>query len=330
MQPAAFQSALLKWYGAHKRALPWRATQNPYHLLVAETMLQQTTVATVLGYYEKFLKQFPTVQALGKANIADVLHLWQGLGYYRRAHNMHKGAQVLATQPFPTTEAELLAIPGIGPYTAAVLAATAFNTHAVVVDGNVERVMARLFAVAAPLPKSKPVLRQHAAQLASANHPRAYANAIMELGALVCTPRTPNCSACPVQKFCKAYKQGTPTAYPVKDAKKKAPHHTATAYVLRDAQGNIYLQQRPDTGLLSSLWELPHEGWEKTPLPKIKWHHEQPAGSYTHTFTHFKLTLNVVTAQVESIPAAHRFALKKLPPLSTLMKNALRAAGLGL
>jgi A/G-specific adenine glycosylase len=327
MQAPQFQTALLRWYGKHKRALPWRTTQNPYHLLIAETMLQQTTVATVLGYYEKFLQSFPTVQVLAQARIDDVLHHWQGLGYYRRAHNLHKGAQTLAQlSHFPETEDELLEIPGIGPYTAAVLAATAFNQPAVVVDGNVERVMSRLFAVKEALPKAKPILRQHAAQLASVEHPRDYANAIMELGALVCTPKSPDCEHCPVQKFCEAFKQGEATAYPKKDKKKELPHRHATTYVLRDTAGNLYLRQRPATGLLSSLWELPHEGWEKTLLPKLKWHNEQPAGSYTHTFTHFKLTLIVVSAEVEEIPAAHKFSLKKLPPLSTLMKNALALA----
>jgi A/G-specific adenine glycosylase len=327
MQAPQFQTALLTWYGKHKRALPWRATQNPYHLLIAETMLQQTTVATVLGYYEKFLASFPTAQALAQARIDDVLHHWQGLGYYRRAHNLHKGAQTLAALPhFPDTEEALLEIPGIGPYTAAVLAATAFNQPAVVVDGNVERVMSRLFAVKESLPKAKPILRSHAAKLASADHPRDYANAIMELGALVCTPKSPDCGHCPVQKFCEAFKEGEPAAYPKKDKKKELPHRHATAYMLRDASGHIYLRQRPDTGLLSSLWELPHEGWEQEPLPKLKFTNEKPMGSYTHTFTHFKLTLNVVSAEVDTIPAAHKFSLKKLPPLSTLMKNALALA----
>jgi A/G-specific adenine glycosylase len=327
MQAPQFQSALLKWYGKHKRPLPWRATQDPYELLIAETMLQQTTVATVLGYYERFLNAFPTAQALAQAKIDDVLHHWQGLGYYRRAHNLYKGAKTLAAlKNFPETEEQLLQIPGIGPYTAAVLAATAFNQPAVVVDGNVERVMSRLFAVKESLPKAKPILRHHAAQLASSTHPREYANAVMELGALVCTPKNPDCPNCPVQQFCEAFKQGQPTAYPKKDKKKELPHKHATAYVLRDASGSIYLRQRPDTGLLSSLWELPHEGWEKTALPKLKFTHEEQRGSYTHTFTHFRLTLNVVSAQVESIPAAHKFSLKKLPPLSTLMKNALALA----
>jgi A/G-specific adenine glycosylase len=327
----AFQTALLSWYAAHRRDLPWRHTQDPYPLLVAETMLQQTTVATVLTYYQRFLQAFPTVAALAAADIQQVLHLWQGLGYYRRAHNLHKAARAVVQLHggvFPATESGLLTLPGLGPYTSAVLAATALNHPAVVVDGNVERVMARLFAVATPLPQAKPLLRQHAATLASADHPRFYANAIMELGALVCTPRQPQCPLCPVQQFCAAFKAGTPTAFPVRAAKKPLPHRHATAYLITDESGALYLRRRPATGLLSSLWELPHEGWEKAPLPNLAFERGQPAGSTTHTFTHFKLTLQIVTATTSQIPAANRFNRDNLPPLSTLMKKALQKAGL--
>jgi A/G-specific adenine glycosylase len=193
-QTAKFQSNLLGWYAHAKRPMPWRNTTDPYPIWLAEVMLQQTTVAAVIPYHTRFLQKFPTVESLAAAPVEQVLHLWSGLGYYRRAHLLHKCAQHVTQTlggTFPSTEEHLLTLPGLGPYTAAVLAATAFNRPATVVDGNVERVVTRLFAIATALPAAKPLIRQHAATMASQTEPRLYANAIMELDALVCTPKNP-------------------------------------------------------------------------------------------------------------------------------------------
>lgn len=332
--PHTFRANLLAWYARGHRAMPWREESHasPYHIWLAEIMLQQTTVAAVIPYYQRFLTRFPTVQGLAEAPLNDILALWQGLGYYRRAHLLQKCAQTVVKDyggHFPTSEESLLTLPGLGPYTAAVIAATAFNQPANVVDGNVERVVTRVYRIASPLPASKPEIRAAAALLASPQEPRVYANAIMELGSQICTPANPQCLVCPVADDCLARAHGDQTAYPVKTPKKAVPHHTATAWLITDPSGQIYLQQRPATGLLASLWELPHSGWEpksteqQTPLPLSNL---QPAGSYTHTFSHFKLTLNLYTATVPAIPPANRFRPTNLPPLPTLMAKALQTA----
>lgn len=329
-QTAKFQSNLLEWYAHAKRPMPWRQTQNPYAIWLAEIMLQQTTVATVIPYHTRFMEKFPTVESLAAAPLEEVLHLWAGLGYYRRAHLLHQCARYVSQHlggKFPSTEAELLTLPGLGPYTAAVVTSTAFNQPATVVDGNVERVITRLFTIADPLPASKPLIRQHAAMLASQTEPLLYANAIMELGALICTPKSPKCTTCPVASFCQAKTQGTPEFYPQKSPKKRIPHHHATAYLVTDAAGHLYLRQRPATGLLASLWELPHTGWETTPLPShLNLKETTPRGTITHTFSHFKLTLNIAHATTSHLPEQNRFSPQNLPPLSTLMKKALQKA----
>lgn len=336
-QPPRFRQNLLTWYAHGHRAMPWRdAGATPYHIWLAEIMLQQTTVAAVIPYYQRFLNRFLTLQSLAEAPIDDVLAHWQGLGYYRRAHLLHKCAQTVLKDHhghFPTTEAELLTLPGLGPYTAAVIAATAFNQPANVVDGNVERVISRVFRIAAPLPAAKPQIRAAAATLASPEEPCLYANAIMELGSQICTPTNPQCFLCPVNEDCQAMAHRDQLAYPVKTPKKASPLHTATAWLITDPSGNLYLQQRPATGLLASLWELPHSGWEPhhhksgtTLQPPLALPSTTPAGTHTHTFTHFKLTLNLYHAIVPEIPAPNRFSLQNLPAFSTLMRKAIEVA----
>lgn len=328
-----FQAALLGWYVRGHRAMPWRdENASPYHIWLAEVMLQQTTVTAVIPYYQRFLHRFPTLQSLAEAPIDDVLQYWQGLGYYRRAHMLHKCAQTLLRDhngQFPTTEAELLNLPGLGPYTAAVIAATAFNTAANVVDGNVERVISRLYRVQQELPAARNTLRTLAGHLASPAEPRLYANAIMELGSQVCTPTHPQCLLCPVAQWCEANHHGDQTTYPRKAPKKQTPHHTATAWLITDASGHIYLQQRPATGLLASLYELPHSGWEPKSTPQqapLMLETQTECGSITHVFSHFKLTLNLLHTEVTNIPAANRFHPEALPALSTLMRKALTHA----
>lgn len=327
----AFRTRLLAWYARGHRPMPWRDSgATPYHIWLAEIMLQQTTVAAVIPYYQRFLMAFPTVQSLAAAEIGQILALWQGLGYYRRAHLLHRCAQTIVAEHngnFPQTEAGLLRLPGLGAYTAAVLMATAFNRPATVVDGNVERVTTRIFRIQQPLPAAKPAIRALAAQLACHAEPKLYANAVMELGSQICTPKNPDCLLCPVNQLCQAFIRGDQETYPRKSPKKALPEHTATAYLLTDPAGRIYLQQRPATGMLASLWELPHTGWERKPThpaPPLPRHtHPQPAGSITHTFTHYKLTLNLIAARTAKIPATHAFTANNLPPLSTLMRKAL-------
>lgn len=374
-QTPTFSSNLLAWYRHNARAMPWRNTADLYSLLVAETMLQQTQVATVIPYYTRFLASFPTAQSLADAPTETLLAHWQGLGYYRRAHNLHKAAKALAawqngttdrdgdspkcvarsrrksgssessseslplSSSGPQSEADLLALPGVGPYTAAVLAATAFNQPATVVDGNVERVMARLHRVTTPLPKAKKQLRElahtYATQPDAKTYAREYANAIMELGATVCTPKNPACLTCPVNTFCQSFKNAEDaTRYPVKTETKKIPTKTCTIHIVTDPHGNLYLRQRPSTGMLAGLHEFPHQGWEPTPFPThllsstpynpYNPHHPYPP-SFTHTFSHFHLACTVIhTTTTTPHPKPHSFNPQNLPPLPTLMQKALK------
>lgn len=323
---ARFQAALLAWFAVHQRALPWRETRAPYALWVAETMLQQTTTAAVKPYFAAFMARFPTVQALGKAEIGEVLAVWQGLGYYRRAHLLHKGARHVAAHggQLPDNETALLKIPGIGAYTAAVLAATAFGQPAVVVDGNVARVMARLARVEAPWPRSAKQIRAVAHSWQVGAPPGPYANAIMELGNQICTPTSPQCLLCPVQAHCAAWQAGVVGDYPRKVAKAKVPDYAASVWWVLDNKGAVFLRQRPATGLLASLWELPHTGWQGAGLPTA-WGDltGRLVGGYTHVFTHFRLKVTVQVAKVSGQhPAGHGFAVCALPPLPNLMKKA--------
>lgn len=324
-----FGTLLLAWYDNHSRVLPWRDYAKPdaYRIWLAEIMLQQTTVAAVVPYYRRFLEAFPTVQALAAAPVDDVLRLWQGLGYYRRAHLLHACAKVVAERGglFPDTEEGLLALPGIGPYTAAAIRALAFNKPASVLDGNVERVVSRVYRWEAPLPAAKPQLRTLAAALAEGHEPRVYANAIMELGATVCTPKSPKCLMCPVRTLCASAGAADVETYPRKAPKKALPRKRAVAYAVVDGKGRIWLRQRPAKGLLGGLWEVPHTGWENTPLPFPTPAKAALAGVVGHTFTHFHLEVEVRVAK-GVVPEKAGFAGDDLPPLSTLMRKVVEAA----
>jgi A/G-specific adenine glycosylase len=331
INPALFQNALLEWYKVNARPLPWRQTTNAYPIWLAEIMLQQTTVATVIPYWQKFLSAFPTIHHLASAPLEQVLNLWQGLGYYRRAHLLHTCAKAVSSEHngvFPATESGLLALPGIGPYTAAAIATTAFNQPAVVLDGNVERVVARLFRLQKELPKGKPAYRAKAAFLASSTHPCTYANAIMELGATVCTPKNPKCGMCPVSNLCAAFKLGDMLTYPRKTPAQKIPHIQAKAYLIYNNNGHIYLRQRPSTGMLASLFEAPCTspntnklGWPNTlkNIPK----NLTNRGNITHVFSHFKLTVQVYAGQGILPEPWQAFTPNNLPPLSTLMQKII-------
>lgn len=323
-----FGEALLAWYVKNARELPWRDYAKPdaYRIWLAEIMLQQTTVAAVVPYYLRFLGAFPTVRALAEAPVEEVLRLWQGLGYYRRAHLLHACAKAVVERggTFPETEEGLLQLPGIGAYTAAAVTALAFNKPASVLDGNVERVVSRVYRVDAPLPAAKPTLRTLAAGLAEGHEPRVYANAIMELGATVCTPKAPKCLVCPVRTFCTSAEMEDVESYPRKAPKKALPQKRAVAFAVLDKAGTLWLRQRPEKGLLGGLWEIPHVGWEKTPLPFAEPVGAQVAGVVKHTFTHFHLEMEVRVVRVAGAhPVGVGFTVEALPPLSTLMRKVV-------
>lgn len=304
----ALRVALLDWYDQTARDLPWRVgpaargagqRPDPYAVWLSEIMLQQTTVAAVGPYFARFLDAFPTAAALAAAPREEVLRLWAGLGYYSRARNLHAAAQALAANGIPQDEAGWRALPGVGPYTAAAVAAIAFDRPANVVDGNVERVMARLFAVEEPLPDAKPALAALAAGFVSADRPGDWAQALMDLGATVCTPRSPSCGLCPVAFACEALKTGAPETYPRKRPKTARPERHGVAFRL-ERDGAVLLVRRPDKGLLGGMAALPSTPWREAAWTEAEAVAHAPAeaawrsvGVVRHVFTHFALTLDV-------------------------------------
>ncbi len=302
---------LLKWYNRHRRVLPWRAAAgekaDPYHVWLSEIMLQQTTVAAVGPYFMKFVKRWPTVRSLAAASQDEIYQMWAGLGYYRRAKNLHLCAKELAKNGFPKTEKGLLNLPGIGPYTAAAIAAIAFDQRANVVDGNVERVVARLFNIRQALPQAKKKIRALAETLLPESRFGDYAQALMDLGATVCVPGKPKCGLCPWADVCAARAKGTAESLPRRAAKKAKPVRRGVAFVARDAKGAVFLRQRPETGLLAGMMEVPSTPWEEKPMPawpkaraaapfKASW--RLLSGPVHHTFTHFDLELSVAVAKL--------------------------------
>lgn len=306
-------AALLRWYDKHGRDLPWRVKggkrPNPYKAWLAEIMLQQTTVAAVIPYYAKFLKLWPTVQALAAADLGDIRTAWAGLGYYRRAANLHRCAQLIVAEhngKFPHTEAALIQLPGIGAYTSAAVAAIAFDQRANVVDGNVERVMARLFAVKMPLREAKRQLRALAAQLLPKARHGDYAQALMDLGATICTPRQPDCPNCPWHKACQAHSAGIAASLPVPATKTVKPVRRAVVFWLENQAGAVWLRRRPETGLLGGMIEAPSSPWLEQKMPDIKditgfapcpapW--QRLPLQVRHNFTHFDLYLDIACAK---------------------------------
>jgi len=337
-----FSPALMVWYDANARALAWRVgpadhgktRPNPYFIWLSEVMLQQTTVAAVTGYFRAFTERWPTVADLAGANDADVMAAWAGLGYYARARNLLKCARAVVADHagrFPDTEAELLRLPGIGPYTAAAIAAIAFDRPATVMDGNVERVMARLFAVETALPAAKPALKSRAAALTPAHRPGDHAQAVMDLGATICTPRSPACGICPLRPACKGRAQGIAADLPRKSPKKPKPIRHGIAYLARRADGAWLLERRPDKGLLGGMLGWPTTEWREaapTPAPPLPaaWH--DPRLEVRHTFTHFHLRLSLRLASLPTdtpgpFVAAMDFRRSDLP---TVMRKAFDLA----
>ena len=289
---------LLAWYDRHARDLPWRvppggAPADPYRVWLSEVMLQQTTVAAVKAYFLRFTAIWPTVQDLAAAPDAQVMAEWAGLGYYARARNLLACAQaVTAMGGFPDSRAGLQALPGIGAYTSAAIAAIAFDRTETVVDGNVERVVARLFAVQTPLPRAKPELVALAETLTPSARPGDYAQAMMDLGATVCTPRSPACVICPLQAHCDARAQGIAAELPRKTPKLPKPQRTGTVWLARQGDA-LLLEHRPPQGLLGGVLAFPSAGWDGRDLPPPGPADWRDLGTVRHVFTHFTLDLTV-------------------------------------
>jgi A/G-specific adenine glycosylase len=298
----AFADRLLDWYDRAARDLPWRIAPNsdetpdPYRIWLAEVMLQQTTVAAVAGYFARFTARWPTVADLAAADDADVMAAWAGLGYYARARNLLACSRAVVADHggyFPDSEAALRALPGIGDYTAASVAAIAFGRPAVVVDANIERVIARHRLIETPLPLAKREIRTALAPLVPADRPGDFAQALMDLGATICTPRGPACAICPVMADCRARGRADIERLPVKPPKKAKPHRYGLAHWV-EADGKVWLVRRPAKGMLGGMRALPGGNWTEAPPP------ESGIASVDHGFTHFDLTLTLVRREVSS------------------------------
>ncbi len=336
----------MQWYDTHARDLPWRVgpsdlsrgvRPDPYAVWLSEVMLQQTTVAAVRDYFRRFTARWPTVTDLAQAQDGEVMAEWAGLGYYARARNLLKCARVVAFEhggAFPDTETGLRALPGIGPYTAAAIAAIAFDRPAPVLDGNIERVMARLFAVTAPLPGSKPRLREFAARLTPDERPGCHAQALMDLGATICTPRAPACGICPVLPACAGRRAGIAADLPAKAPKKAKPVRCGIAYLARRDDGAFLLETRPPSGLLGGMLGWPGSAWvegEPAEAAPVDADWLDPGLEVRHSFTHFHLRLSLRLADVarDAVPERGRFVPRhefRPASLPTVMRKAFDLA----
>lgn len=310
--PAELGRRLLDWYDVHAREMPWRVPPrdraegvlpDPYQVWLSEVMLQQTTVAAVRGYFLRFTARWPTVHDLAAAADADVMGEWAGLGYYARARNLLKCARVVSREMggvFPDSRDALMALPGIGPYTSAAIAAIAFDRSEAVVDGNVERVMARLFDIQDPLPGSKPLLGKRAELLTPEIRPGDHAQAVMDLGATICTPRAPACGLCPWRAPCLGRVRGSAGDLPRKTPKKPKPTRLGIVYVARSPTGDWLLERRPDKGLLGGMLGWPGTDWNAAPqdAPPFDADWQELSAEVRHSFTHFHLILRVMAARL--------------------------------
>ncbi|MFN4154111.1 MAG: A/G-specific adenine glycosylase [Paracoccaceae bacterium] len=338
MRDAELSDQLLRWYDRHARSMPWRVSPqdrrngvvpDPYRIWLSEVMLQQTTVAAVRDYFHRFTARWPSVADLAAARDEDVMAEWAGLGYYARARNLLKAARAVVAKHggmFPAGRDGLLGLPGVGPYTASAVAAIAYDEAATVVDGNVERVMARLFCVQTPLPVAKAELTSLAASLTPDSRPGDYAQAVMDLGATICTPRNPACGICPWNHACAARREGVQAELPRKTAKAEKPTRRGTLWLA--TQGDmILLQRRPDKGLLGGMLGFPGDGWDGnggTAPAQADWHQ---IGEVRHTFTHFHLHLTLQAAELSAgavVTRGHFASRSDLRPsdLPTVMRKA--------
>ena len=335
---AQIPARLLAWYDEHARALPWRSAPgeppgDPYRVWLSEIMLQQTTVAAVKPYFDAFTNRWPSVEALAAAPQEDVMAAWAGLGYYSRARNLVKAAGVVAQMGgFPDTEDGLRALPGVGAYTAAAIAAIAFGRRAVVVDANVERVVARLFAIDTPLPGARAAIREGADLITPDERSGDFAQAMMDLGSRICTPRAPNCDACPLAADCAA-RGHDPERLPVKAPKKAKPVRQGRAYWI-EREGAVWLVQRAPEGMLGAMRALPDDGWSAAgdgagdPPVAGAW---EDAGVVRHTFTHFVIELSVLrleSAQETGLVQGEWWPVERIDEagLPTLFAKAARLA----
>ena len=290
--PPSAAARLLGHYEAHARALPWRSPPGspppePYRVWLSEVMLQQTTVATVRPRFLRFFERWPTVEALAAARQDDVLGEWAGLGYYARARNLHACARAVVERgSFPRTEAELAKLPGLGAYTAAAIAAIAFGQRAVVIDTNVERVVARYYGVEQTLDQARDEIRKLGDAMTPAHRPGDHAQAMMDLGATICRPRNPDCPSCPLAADCRAYASGNPEAFPAPKAKRARPHRHGLAWWI-ERDGAVWLVRRPAKGMLGGMAALPGPEWDETPLAA------PGLATISHGFTHFTLDLTI-------------------------------------
>jgi len=348
MSSDSISSLLLAWYDRNRRRFPWRAPPgrkpDPYRVWLSEIMLQQTTTAAVVPYYERFLARFPSLADLAAAEREEVLKLWAGLGYYARARNLHRCAETVMADhggTFPRDVAGLKALPGIGDYTAAAVAAIAFDVKAAPLDGNWERVLARLFLVETPLPAAKKELRPLAESILPDGRAGDFAQAMMDLGATLCSPEKPSCLLCPLKAHCIAHARGMAESLPRKMPKAERPERHGVAFFLTRPDGAVLLRQRPDKGLLGGMTEVPSTPWRATPWSDREARVHAPAktewsilpGQVTHVFTHFRLTLHVWRGQTADLryDAAvgqwHRPEEVDGAALPSVMRKVVRKAG---
>ncbi len=322
---------LLAWYQEYGRDLPWRvkggAHPNPYVILVSEFMLQQTTVKTVIPYFKRFMERFPTIETLAKATEEEVYAMWQGLGYYTRARSLHTTAQIIVNEyagKFPQNKAEVMKLKGIGAYTVASFLALAYNQPETVIDGNVMRIICRLYHITRPLDEVKEVIQEKAEQLTDKEYAADYASAIMDLGAMICTPKKPQCLICPLQEECQSKDKKDLEQIPIR-RKMSKKEKEGSVYLIQNDQGNYLLRKRTEPGLLTRLYEFPWQDEGKI------WEEAEDTGkAVTHIFTHIKLTLRIYKIKSNKPLIANSFFVSKEAlteyPLSTLMKKVINKA----
>lgn len=341
--------ALLAWYTLNRRDLPWRAqpgkAADPYRVWLSEIMLQQTAVAAAKPYFAAFLARWPTVEDLARANASEVMRQWAGLGYYSRVRNLLACARIVVEDfggRFPDSEAALLSLPGIGPYTAAAIAAIAFGQPAAAVDGNIERVAARLFAVETPLPAAKACIKEKTRRLVPQHRPGDFTQAMMDLGATICLPRNPSCRLCPLRKFCQAYASGIQENLPRKKIPRKRPIRFGACFFVQRKDGALLLRTRPPRGLLGGMTELPGTAWEArldlseaVKQAPLRADYRTLERQVAHSFSHFALRLAIFVAEVPAgrrAPAGCRFVPRRRlgrEAFPSLMRKVIEAARLG-
>ena len=337
---------LLHWYDTHQRVLPWRSVPghapNPYQIWLSEIMLQQTTVATVKDYFARFVQRWPTIECLAQATLDDIFHVWQGLGYYSRARHLHTCAQILARDYkgfIPSDEETLLTLPGIGPYTAAAIAAIAYNQPTIPVDGNIVRVFSRLLCLTTPLPSLKKEIYCLVRKMIPPRRSGDFAQALMDLGATICRPRNPRCEICPLQTICKGYNQGMAQNLPIPAPKENKPRRYGIAFWVENNNQEILLEKRPTKGLLAGLIGLPTTQWRDKPwdlngeevfpyAPKGVETWEPLSKRVSHTFTHFNLELKILKGRCARPISGIWSSLENLEShaLPTVMKKVIQAA----